>query len=182
MSAFEYKYKAGSIHKVPAQVAGETCDRLANSDGGLTPQRMVDDARPEDSPMHEEFEWDDRIAGEKYRIEQARAVIRHIVVVRSDIQTERELKLVLDNSDEVETVRSSEDEIGSKEDVQDRGFVSTGERLTKYVSLESALTNKEWRKNLLAAAMRDLQAFRLKYYRLSELAKIFSDIDDLLGA
>jgi hypothetical protein len=47
----------------------------------LTPEVVVDAARDEASPLHDRFEWDDQIAGEKYRLDQARRLIRSVRVV-----------------------------------------------------------------------------------------------------
>lgn len=44
--------------------------------GDLTPANVVDAARDEDHPLHGRFEWDDAVAGEKYRLAQARQLIR----------------------------------------------------------------------------------------------------------
>lgn len=44
--------------------------------GSLTPRIVVDVARDPEHPLHGRFEWDDSIAGEKYRLAQARELIR----------------------------------------------------------------------------------------------------------
>lgn len=49
--------------------------------GELTPKLLVDTARPDDHPLHDRFEWDNTVAGEKYREEQARGLIRTVRVV-----------------------------------------------------------------------------------------------------
>jgi hypothetical protein len=48
--------------------------------GAITPQRVVDAARPEEHPLHERFEWDDSVAGEAYRRHQAHDLIRSVRV------------------------------------------------------------------------------------------------------
>lgn len=53
---------------------------LRSRHGTLTPQVVVDDARRADSPIHTAFEWDDAIAAEQYRLEQARTLIRSLKV------------------------------------------------------------------------------------------------------
>jgi len=50
-----------------------------NHDGVLTPDDVVKDARRDSSPLHDQFEWDDTVAAGKYRIEQARELIRTVV-------------------------------------------------------------------------------------------------------
>lgn len=167
--AYEYHYKVKGINKVSAEVAGAVCQQLHETKEGLTPQGLVDVSRPVDAPMHNEFEWDDSIAGEKYRVEQAKHVIRNLVIVKSDINKEREVKL--DVQPEI-----------PEEEVQDRAFQSTYERKNLYVPLMDALTNETWRANLLEAAKRDTRCFIAKYRRLDELAKIIDDMNDFLGA
>lgn len=44
--------------------------------GELTPQLVVDEARPKDAPLHDRFEWDNKVAGEAYRRVQAQQLIR----------------------------------------------------------------------------------------------------------
>lgn len=164
----EYTYKMPGLFKTPANIAGQVCKNLSESSGGLTPKRLVDVSRDKDSPLHQEFEWDDSIAGEKYREEQAKALIRNIVIVQSDAQTERQVKL--------------ERKEKEKKEAKDRGFVSTGENDSRYITLSSALTNSQWRNNLLTQAKRDCEAFINKYHRLEELAEIIGDMNDFLSA
>jgi hypothetical protein len=44
--------------------------------GRLTPASVVEAATAEDHPLHDRFEWDDALAGPKYRLSQARELIR----------------------------------------------------------------------------------------------------------
>ena len=46
----------------------------------LTPEQVVEAARDPASPLHEEFEWDDTEAGHKWRLNQARTLIRSVRV------------------------------------------------------------------------------------------------------
>lgn len=52
--------------------------------GKLTPPLVVDTARDPEHPLHDRFEWDDAIAGEKWRREQAHELIRSVKIVRKD--------------------------------------------------------------------------------------------------
>lgn len=49
--------------------------------GELTPALVVAEASPEDHPLHDRFEWDDSVAGPKYREVQARELIRSVRIV-----------------------------------------------------------------------------------------------------
>lgn len=54
--------------------------RVREEQGALTPKGVVDAARDEAHPLHSRFEWDDAVAGEAYRLEQARGLIRSVRV------------------------------------------------------------------------------------------------------
>jgi hypothetical protein len=49
--------------------------------GKLTPEMVVDTARPKKHPLHARFEWDDKIAGEAHRRQQAHDLITSVKVV-----------------------------------------------------------------------------------------------------
>ena len=49
--------------------------------GELSPQPVVDEARNPQHPLHSRFEWDNAIAGEAYRLQQARELIRSVRIV-----------------------------------------------------------------------------------------------------
>ena len=51
--------------------------------GRLTPDILVEEAQAEDHPLHDRFEWDDAIAGDAYRRDQAQRIIRSVRVVTS---------------------------------------------------------------------------------------------------
>ena len=64
------------------EVIANRLAKIANRNGGLlTPDLVVKDAENSKSPLHDLFEWDDGIAGHRYRIEQARQVITSVRVV-----------------------------------------------------------------------------------------------------
>ena len=123
--------------------------RIAEENGGLLqPETVVDEARPESSPLHSRFEWDDGVAGENYRIWQARQLIRVVVEVISAT--------------------------GEKENV----FVSltSDRRKNGYRVMTEVLSDADMRQKMLADALTELELFRDKYKRLRELAVIFSAI------
>lgn len=49
--------------------------------GRLTPQLVVEAARDPEHPLHSRFEWDDAVAGEAWRRQQAHELIRKAKVV-----------------------------------------------------------------------------------------------------
>ena len=58
----------------------EQLQKIHEERGSLTPSLVVDEARDPAHPLHARFEWDDSIAGEKYRQQQASELIRSVKV------------------------------------------------------------------------------------------------------
>jgi hypothetical protein len=52
--------------------------------GRLTPLAVVEAARNKTHPLHKEFEWDDKKAAHRQRLDRARELISYIVVVTID--------------------------------------------------------------------------------------------------
>lgn len=50
----------------------------------LTPKIVLEEARDEAHPLHDRFEWDDAVAGEAYRLTQARELIMRVKMRRED--------------------------------------------------------------------------------------------------
>lgn len=63
----------------------EIAERLAKitaaNAGLLTPNAVVADAEDPTSPLHDQFEWDDKVAGHLHRLDQARALINTVKVL-----------------------------------------------------------------------------------------------------
>lgn len=68
----------------------QTLDELLEQGNGLLkPEAVVEAARPESSPLHSHFEWNDSKAAEKYRLDQARVLIRSVYIEHPNDATER---------------------------------------------------------------------------------------------
>lgn len=65
----------------------DALQRIYDTEGTLTPNAVVDSARPDDAPLHDRFEWDDEVAGEKYREVQAAELIRSVTVTFQEPST-----------------------------------------------------------------------------------------------
>lgn len=81
-----YLWQRGSRFKVDPNIAGQMCEELAET-VGLTAETLLNANRPEDAPLHGEFEWDDSIAAEEYRKSQARCIIRCLALVPETEET-----------------------------------------------------------------------------------------------
>lgn len=75
-----YQWKPGARIRADAQEAGEILNRLER-EGRLSAKGLLDESRPEDAPLHKEFEWNDGVAAENWREHQARHIIGSILVI-----------------------------------------------------------------------------------------------------
>ena len=146
-----YEWKTASYIKADANVAGRQCEELEKT-GGLTPKRLLDANRDENAPLHNEFEWRDDIAAEKYREKQARHIIACLCV-----RTETT------NGKQSEPVRA---------------FLKITPE-SEYQSLNVILQSADSHSAMLAAARRELKAFQNKYKMLSELKPLFDVMKDI---
>ncbi len=118
--------------------------------GTITPERVVEAARDPKSPLHSRFCWDDTEAAHQWRLQQARQLIRVCVSVLPGTT------------------------------VNERVFVSLARDAYKegggYRVTAEVLSDAELREEMLAEALKELDIFKQKYSRLSELSEIFSAI------
>lgn len=93
----------------------EQLQEIYDAHGKLTPALVVEAARPEEHPMHGRFEWNDAVAGEKYREVQARELIKSVrVTYRKDDRTE-DLRFFVSVEREGERAYHPADEIARDE-------------------------------------------------------------------
>ncbi len=57
----------------------DALNALRTDDGRIMPEDVVAAARSTRSPLHSHFEWDDTVAAQQYRLEQARYLLRVVV-------------------------------------------------------------------------------------------------------
>lgn len=69
------KREAGLVRERKSAVVDRELDKIHRSKKLINPRIVLDAAREESHPLHRYFDWDDKSAGEKYRLEQARAMI-----------------------------------------------------------------------------------------------------------
>ena len=120
-----------------------------------TTQETLDAARPEDSPLHDYFDWDNESAAESYRMEQARVLSRSIfvrVVVQEQV---------------VEMRQAFSVKVARKD-----GSVIRG-----YVGAQRVLATPELRKQVLQDALQRAKRWREDYKTYKELGPIFEAID-----
>lgn len=77
----EYAPRNSQLSPTKAQRYGEALAALMKKHRVLDPEVIVRAAEPEDSPLHDAFEWDDARAAHANRLNQARKLVKTIVVV-----------------------------------------------------------------------------------------------------
>lgn len=75
-----FHWREGSRISVDAIEAQRVFSKLERSNK-LTPETVLEEARCEASPLHEHFEWDDSVAAEKHRLQQAGHLLRSLEVI-----------------------------------------------------------------------------------------------------
>ena len=145
-----YQWKSISGIKADPNLAAAQFKALEDT-VGLTPKTLLEANRDAGAVLHDEFEWNDDVAAEKYRVHQAGQIIRMLCVVP-----------------EVE-------ESGA---VPIRAYFPTSENKS-YERIDIIVKNKDKYAELLASAYSELKAFQQKYKMLEELAPIFSTMLDL---
>lgn len=115
--------------------------------GALTPKLVVDEARDAEHPLHARFEWDDAVAGPKYREVQAAELIRSV-----------RIKYTPKGSDE-------------ERDVRFFASIPRPEGST-YVPVEDVADDPFARELLLRQAEREWKAMRRRYAHLDEFLEL----------
>jgi len=160
MQATAYDFRSGAVFQTgatrDAQIVGEHIEMLRKEyQGKFTPRHILQDARNPNSPLHSFFEWDDSAGAEKHRLQQARGLIRAVVVTYRDEEKEEDLQPV-----------AAFVHIPKGED-------------SHYESTAEAMSEKETRELILRRAWREFQSWRKRYEQLDEFGKLFDVADQL---
>ena len=136
------KWVIPTLYKVRPTVARVVIDKISKRDGVVTPASLLESASSRRSPIHGCFEWDDTVAAGRFRVEQARRMLKDLIIVSSNGEA-REY----------------------------RAYVHVSTKSVKgFQAIVQALGDPESREYILARAMEDLAAFERKYRSLKELA------------
>jgi hypothetical protein len=138
-------------------------DNVEKTYGEITPKNTVDYARPDSSPLHEYFEWNDTIAAEKHRHQQARILIKRVYYNFSPDEKEA------DNKIRVRYYMSLQNEQEDEENPNRR-----------YINVYNAMSNEKLRQQTLQNAKRELEMFSNKYRNLTELASVIKEISRVI--
>ena len=132
-----------------------TYEEILSIGPSATPEQIVDKGRDESTELHKCFTWDDRLAAEKYRLEEARQITHHLVIRRVDARPQAE----------------PAPRIFVKSDVYEG-----------YRSIEFVVKNDNEYAKLLQRALGELIAFQKKYEFLSnreELVRLIETVGNM---
>lgn len=135
------EWRIDGIYKADAQ---KVADEIGND--RISPAEVLEKARDVNSELHKCFEWNDSIAAEKYRLQQARGILINLVYKEKE---------------------SNEEPV--------RTFQITSQR-NVYQPTVSFLVQEDEYQNLLKRAKSELESFKKRYHTLSELQEVFEAI------
>lgn len=75
-----YQWKTPGLYNVDPTIAGNFLNEIYEEQGKIEPSIVVEKSRPDDAPLHHCFEWNDEIAANKFREQQARVLIANVVI------------------------------------------------------------------------------------------------------
>lgn len=153
----KYKWSSdGNRFAADANLVGRELEKIENDNGSLDTRVIVDFARKnQDSELYKCFEWDNDIAAEKYRLQQANRVLCSISVVINESEEQRE------------TTRAYVNIVDSEDN--DR----------KYKNIARVLENDEEYEQLKSKAYQDLLRCKDRYENVLDLEDLKEIVFDI---
>ena len=121
--------------------------------GTLNAQTLVDVSREEGTVLHDDFEWNDAVAGEEWRKEQARLMMRSLVVI--EIKEQKPMP-------------------------PQRVFFNIPENKSNYESLQVILKSESKTESLVKQALQELRCYKARYANILKQAKAFETTEALV--
>lgn len=149
-----YQARSSTLSDKEAQKIGEILEKIEKEKGGVQPSDIVEEARTNDF-LNNFFEWDNRRAGEMYRLEQARNLVRQIVIRVEEIEDKPPI----------------------------RAYVSVNNSVTRnkeYVHIYSAMSRSDYKTQIISKALNELNGWTLRYEQYKELGEIVGTVDEVV--
>jgi len=146
----DFKWKSAYTFPIDANVAGNELLRIRGEHQRLTSEIIINESRDKNAILHQCFEWQDDKAAELWRKQQARHLVKNLVVVH---------------------VEGAE-----KEHQEVRAFVHIEK---EYKPLDVVLKVPAYTSEMLADALKDFEIFKQKYLALKELTSFFAYADEI---
>lgn len=151
--------KGARVPKEWAPIFGERVDWLQER-LGRSPKvvEVLEDARDENSPIHDMFKWDDKEAAEKFRMFQASSLLSALVI-----------KVEIVNKGKTEEIEMP------VRVVLKHGHRSGGE----HEHIKDILNDRERRGMMLEMAADELISIRRRFSYLKELTRVFHEVNNV---
>ena len=161
-----FAWKIAPAAGLSANIAAAELATIYQRDGAVTATAVVEEARTAVSPLHTAFEWDDAVAGEKYRERQAENLMRQLVVVyrRPSGEATQPTRFLV-------KVRGREDEEVEREET------AIALAPHNYVPVKHVMDDADLRRRFVRQAYGELVSWRKRYQGIAELAAVFDAID-----
>lgn len=141
-------------YSVDAGVVARIVIKLEKKYGICPPDALVQAGSRENSPIHRLFTWEDEIAAQKWRRQEARMII--------------------------DSIRIVQEETGEQVQAFYNVKVTQGEEVHQgYVSMSVVAEDPELQEQAIEDALRYLKAFQRRYRHLKALSGVFEAIDQL---
>lgn len=148
-------------YKITEKFSQEHIDEILriHNEEGLTAETLLENSKDKDNIFHNLFEWDNKSAGEKWRLQQARLIINEIRVTIG----ERELYAF-------ENIRVNI----NPESNQSNVLIETNRF---YEPIIEILNDEDKKKQLIDRALREINYWKQRNIQLNELRPIFKAIE-----
>jgi hypothetical protein len=163
MGEMVYKFRENYSAPVNAQIIGERLGALEREHGGVTPAAVVEDAKPEDSPLHPCFTWHDGEAAEKCRLAEARYLMNSVAVV-----------VVKPNQDEVPEDKRETVMVKAFHNVRPEGEPRV------YRNVAFVMEQPDVKAQVLGSLRSSMATYRRQLVELGEYAEIVAAMDVVL--
>jgi hypothetical protein len=141
---------------------GDQLQAIYDHQGAITPQIVVDTARDEGHPLHPHFVWDDSVAGELYRCNQASQMIRRVTIRRTTASGDEVVTRAWVSRTEIE---------GREQPEETSGF---------YLPVEVVISSPDLRPKYEQAMEREWKALYAKYKEYQAfIAMVTADIQSV---
>lgn len=155
----QYAWQPRSMISADAQEIGERLEKIGGKNNNrLSPKSVLKDARKKSSPLHKLFTWDDSLAAEKYRLGEARHIIRNITVV-------------------VEDLGEDQAPVRAYYSISHKSLPESTEAVGTYLCLADAMADPDTRRMLLAQILDEAARWRERGKHFRELAEVFEALD-----
>ena len=150
---YEWNPDTGYHPSIDANIVGGVIEQLEEQNGGVTADAFLEASRPENSPTHSVFEWNDGIAAENWRKHQSRTTINALRVVYIDRQ-------------------------GEEQKVS--AFIRTSKPATPtvYENIHAALSDENKKEIVLDRLRKELEGFVIRNSHIEELADLLEEASE----